>query len=238
MTRRGFTLIELLVVIAIVAILASILFPVFSRAREKARQTSCLSNTKQLALAMLMYADDYDEAFPIACPYWNPAVEYRGVTWDAAIHAYVRNEQLVVCPSHNKPCSGLCDEPTRGYAQTKYTTAETDAAGNVVQDCSYLGGYPLPSKTVLLAEKGEYSREHFRDAPIQDFYEAGAGQFYTGHSSGTGTVKLRHNGGNNFAYVDGHAKRAAEGAGPFGEADTLNGGTGLCANAGDWSGTG
>ena len=59
--RKGFTLIELLVVIAIIAILAAILFPVFAKAREKARQTSCLSNVKQIALGMLMYAQDYDE---------------------------------------------------------------------------------------------------------------------------------------------------------------------------------
>ena len=64
MERKGFTLIELLVVIAIIAILASILFPVFSRAREKARQASCASNQKQLTLALLMYADDYDETLP------------------------------------------------------------------------------------------------------------------------------------------------------------------------------
>src|SRR5438093_11195852 len=63
-TWRGFTLIELLVVIAIIAILAAILFPVFAHAREKARQTSCLSNLKQLSGAMLMYAGDYDERFP------------------------------------------------------------------------------------------------------------------------------------------------------------------------------
>ena len=66
--RKGFTLIELLVVIAIIAILAAILFPVFARAREKARQASCQSNLKQLTLAMLMYVQDYDEKFPM---YWR-----------------------------------------------------------------------------------------------------------------------------------------------------------------------
>jgi len=64
MRPRGFTLIELLVVIAIIATLAAILFPVFSRARAKARQNSCLSNQKQVSLALLMYADDWDEMLP------------------------------------------------------------------------------------------------------------------------------------------------------------------------------
>src|SRR6201990_1309136 len=65
-TRAAFTLIELLVVIAIIAILAAILFPVFAQAREKARQTSCLSNEKQLGLGVLQYVQDYDEVFPMA----------------------------------------------------------------------------------------------------------------------------------------------------------------------------
>ncbi len=65
--RKGFTLIELLVVIAIIAILAAILFPVFAKAREKARQTSCLSNMKQIGLASMMYAQDYDERLPGSC---------------------------------------------------------------------------------------------------------------------------------------------------------------------------
>ena len=71
MRRSGFTLIELLVVIAIIAILAAILFPVFAKAREKARQTSCLSNIKQIALAGLMYTQDYDERFPGHGCVWN-----------------------------------------------------------------------------------------------------------------------------------------------------------------------
>ena len=71
--RRGFTLIELLVVIAIIAILAAILFPVFARAREKARQSSCLSNVKQLALGTMMYCQDYDERLPASYTIGAPA---------------------------------------------------------------------------------------------------------------------------------------------------------------------
>ena len=70
MKRSGFTLIELLVVIAIIAILAAILFPVFAKAREKARQSSCLSNVKQIMLGVLQYCQDYDENLPIGTSYW------------------------------------------------------------------------------------------------------------------------------------------------------------------------
>jgi prepilin-type N-terminal cleavage/methylation domain-containing protein/prepilin-type processing-associated H-X9-DG protein len=90
-TQRGFTLIELLVVIAIISILAAILFPVFAAAREKARQTTCASNEKQLGTAMLQYGQDYDEKFPIyVC--W-----YGG--WAGQIYPYVKSVGAYACPN-------------------------------------------------------------------------------------------------------------------------------------------
>ncbi len=94
--KHGFTLIELLVVIAIIAILAAILFPVFARAREKARQSSCLSNLKQIGLAAMMYAQDYDERTVHA--FIGQAGEGYD-TWYECIEPYTKNEQIYTCPS-------------------------------------------------------------------------------------------------------------------------------------------
>ncbi len=94
--RRGFTLIELLVVIAIIAILAAILFPVFAKARAKARQAACLSNMNQIAKAFMMYAQDYDEAFPY------PGCSYGGnLSWALRLMPYVKNAQVYKCPEVN-----------------------------------------------------------------------------------------------------------------------------------------
>jgi prepilin-type N-terminal cleavage/methylation domain-containing protein/prepilin-type processing-associated H-X9-DG protein len=98
-TNRGFTLVELLVVIAIIAILAAIMFPVFAKSREKARQASCQSNLKSIGAAMLMYAQDYDEMFPQA------GTEGSNNRWDAAIHPYMRSTKIFKCPSHSLDAS-------------------------------------------------------------------------------------------------------------------------------------
>jgi prepilin-type N-terminal cleavage/methylation domain-containing protein/prepilin-type processing-associated H-X9-DG protein len=99
--RTGFTLIELLVVIAIIAILAAILFPVVAQAREKARQSGCLSNLKQIGTGIMMYTQDYDEAYP--CNWfgslWPSTPDGRAYKWMDAIYPYVKNEQVFTCPS-------------------------------------------------------------------------------------------------------------------------------------------
>jgi prepilin-type N-terminal cleavage/methylation domain-containing protein len=99
--NSGFTLIELLVVIAIIAILAAILFPVFAQAREKGRQTMCLSNCKQIGTAYQMYAQDYDEAIVPAC---NWAAGYHATEdprswWDGLLEPYTMNSEIFRCPS-------------------------------------------------------------------------------------------------------------------------------------------
>ncbi len=95
MSRRGFTLIELLVVIAIIAILAAILFPVFAKAREKARQTSCLSNLRQISLAVESYVVDHDERYPMSI-YLSGMTVW---TYFDPIMPYMKNAQILQCPS-------------------------------------------------------------------------------------------------------------------------------------------
>ena len=133
---RGFTLIELLVVIAIIAILAAILFPVFAQARESARQTSCLSNVKQMSLGITMYLQDYDEKF---CPARYDTIENRdkpdapwNVTknqhtdWAHVIYPYVKNTQIFHCPS----AQDGADKDNKNAVNSDRTGATTYAVNN------------------------------------------------------------------------------------------------------------
>jgi prepilin-type N-terminal cleavage/methylation domain-containing protein/prepilin-type processing-associated H-X9-DG protein len=184
--RRGFTLIELLVVIAIIAILASILFPVFSRARAKARQASCVSNMKQLALAFEMYAQDNDETMPGApnAPAGNGA--YGGWIWyptfgtpgsgyfdvtRGALYSYVRNRQIYMCPDDrtNSGCSYELNSNLRWAA---------------------LAAIQSPADTLLLIPEDSFgtANDGYFDVPQPDI------------------PIRRHNDGMNLAYADGHAK--------------------------------
>ncbi len=151
--RRGFTLIELLVVIAIIAILAAILFPVFARAREKARQTSCLSNMRQLGLAFLQYVQDADARFPGNLDAnANGVVEYPADAcclerdrWVVITQPYIKSLQLIYCPSEGNDVplwGGRTYNPPTSY---KYKHA---CATNAWKE----GAIQRPSQIYLLIE--------------------------------------------------------------------------------------
>jgi prepilin-type N-terminal cleavage/methylation domain-containing protein/prepilin-type processing-associated H-X9-DG protein len=110
---RAFTLIELLVAIAIITVLAAILFPVFAQAREKARQTSCLSNEKQLGMAILQYAQDYDEMLPNGVNLTRDGRVWPGQGWAGQCVSYTRNTQIYQCPS----------DPTNGAQAPDYVVS-------------------------------------------------------------------------------------------------------------------
>jgi prepilin-type N-terminal cleavage/methylation domain len=119
--RSGFTLIELLVVIAIISILAAILFPVFAQVREKARMTTCVSNMRQLALAVGMYTQDADEALPPSTNYDIPTNVPERI-WPALVQPYVKNQGVFTCPSAEN-AAFPSDWNLRGVGSIGYTSA-------------------------------------------------------------------------------------------------------------------
>jgi prepilin-type N-terminal cleavage/methylation domain-containing protein/prepilin-type processing-associated H-X9-DG protein len=121
MKHHGFTLIELLVVIAIIAILAAILFPVFAKVREKARQTSCLSNLKQLGLGFTQYDQDNDETGPLGSGSTN-----RLMGWAGRIYPYVKSKGVYVCPDDSTPsasCSYIINNNFLNYVSSTQVSA-------------------------------------------------------------------------------------------------------------------
>lgn len=200
--RKGFTLIELLVVIAIIAILASILFPVFSRAREKARQTSCLSNIKQLSLAANMYSGDYDEMLPTNVMDLNGSNSNNvgDMTWRSMILPYVKNTQIFMCPS-DKNMSGLTPFHSNvdfgegsGYGLNVCNWAAAPPTAPYGRD---LGGCEDASSVILFAETN--GSESFSDP------SGNKGRGWVPDPAAY-PATVRHNGGMNCAFVDGHAK--------------------------------
>ena len=185
--RQGFTLIELLVVIAIIAILAAILFPVFAKAREKARQTSCLSNYRQITLAAFMYMEDYDGRF---------ADLSGGYGWYLPLQSYVHNDQIFRCPSMGNDAGGnhYTDYLISGLFCYGFDRKVT----------------PSPTETVLMAERKE-------GAPWDRYYpwpsSGGSWDDLQTYRASDGHNWLldhlapeRHNGGCNWAFADGHGK--------------------------------
>lgn len=142
--RGGFTLIELLVVIAIIAILAAILFPVFAQAREKARQTQCMNNLKQMATGTLMYSQDYDENLPMAV--YGPVPRPTGsgncfFTLFDGIFPYIKNLDILQCPS----------EPKALYLSAGFQTLLGAPTCNLPETISYMFNYDIipPGRTPL-----------------------------------------------------------------------------------------
>ncbi len=228
----AFTLIELLVVIAIIAILASILFPAFAKAREKARQTSCLSNEKQIGTAILMYTQDYDEINPSGM-YSTPTTPLPGAGWAQQVYTYVKNQQVYACP----------DDPGGvSYGMNVNAAGQSEAV------------FTAPSSTVLLFEvygletaimnptNTTYCPGVFCSSPAGDgttanyyYYPSNSyGKYDTGVLSNSpavvgtagGTVKSltgRHTDGSEFLMADSHVKYLHAGAVSGGANNGTNG---------------
>ena len=231
---RAFTLIELLVVIAIIAVLAAILFPVFASAREKARQTVCLSSCRQIGTALFMYVQDWDEKYPQEHPSdSNPAVDddqaqLEGTDFGSPfdkILPYVANTNsaktgLYICPTDPDPhgqnildSSGNCLVATSDYGVGSPTSPPPGPLTSFVLNAYYLFGATLsqiaePSESIYISERRSYGKPtDFCDVHYHPWL--GEVEIPTSPSDTADPVaidSLRHTNGSNYVYADGHAK--------------------------------
>ncbi len=193
--RAGFTLIELLVVIAIIAILAAILFPVFARAREKARQTACLSNVKQIGLAEKMYESDYDEVTGSYTGAHVPSGVATELSWMDLLMPYVKNTQVFECPSN---AVGWRSGGVGHLGSYGVNISYTDSAGTTGYTYLYctrkIATMKRPAEVIFAVDS---SGAHYVRWRSDLGYPTGLAML--------GSTGI-HNGGVNCAYFDGHAK--------------------------------
>ena len=190
MRRNAFTLIELLVVIAIIAILAAILFPVFAKAREKARQSSCQSNVKQMMLAFTQYKQDYDETWPFmywtAATSWQPNFNASPNYWGGQIAPYIKNLQIFFCPSNT-------GRGSTNYIYNGYLACTAGGTASPRADA----GIAFPAATIAIGETGD---------GWWCIDNGSTTQITSPPNNAPGRLNDLHNGGCNFGYCDGHAK--------------------------------
>jgi len=227
MKKLAFTLVELLVVIAIIAILAAILFPAFARARENARRSSCLSNTKQLGLGIMQYVQDYDTLYPIGnTTQTTSATSYtNGRGYAAAIFPYVKSNQIFVCPSDTGTTATPTSTISYGFNSNMAIYADKSASGPSVPAVTNEAKLVAPVKTVILFEVTGIGGTTAAFIPSQSESQSCAGAGYNPPQPGNcnydtgylGNVNSspaprfqnqvgRHLEGANYTFADGHAK--------------------------------